>query len=94
MGILLKRANDMSQERGKRSGEGLARTWRMVFRANERRKHPCTDEQLRQVMEREFPMKIGRTTIGRVGSMRGHYNAGTGMFERYGSAEIQSRKWG
>ena len=87
----------MKRECGKTSGVGLADTWARLFASNERLHKggvtPLTDEQLREVMAREFPGKRDRTTITRVGSMRGHYNKGTGLFCRRGPGKPKSHKY-
>lgn len=88
-----RKGNKMAK--GKNSGMGVADTWAKLLIENEARhkkgQKPLTDPELVKVMEKEFPDKVGKTTLTRVSMIRGCYNKGTNLFANAGPAGSSTR---
>lgn len=68
-------------------------TWSELLIANEKagRKSKKTDAQLVAEMQKIFPDKRDKSTILRIGMIRGCYNAGTNLMKSFGPAGTEAR---
>lgn len=71
------------------NGKSLGETWNELFIENEglaKEGKALTDDQLKEKVYESFPNSRGKTTIERVGMIRSDYNAGRGLFKKFGAA--------
>lgn len=67
-----------------RNGKSLGQTWNDLLIENETVQ--LTDDQLKSKVYEAFPDSHGKTTVERVGMIRSDYNAGRGLFNKFGPA--------
>ena len=95
------RVRQVTEHIGRTTGLKIYRAWTHFFEENEKRSilfeeteedkyKPWTDEQIIDIMDKEFPDKKRNSSITRVTSIRSLYNKGTNFFASCGPAKVKS----